>query len=832
MVCVNIRPAINNTSSDVKNGALRWSLRLIGSFELGTFPGGQKVAIPGKRERALLAFLALSPKGRQPRRRLAALLWGDSMDETLLDNLRTCVWRLRKALGDTEHRVLASDEEEIVLDIAAFDIDVLAFHQLAAQTDRSQLEAATKFCSDKFLEGLELDSEEFESWRRLERSRHLDQAVDVLTRLMSLMPAGAQGERALAIGSQILTLDPLHEATVRHLMRLYADNGRRGAALQLYRTLSDALHREVNTQPEAETRKIFHEVMQAGDVKEPVPSRPVDQREAAMVTTVARQAPSNSKQTRHALITALMSACIACIALISYWWISQGADARIRWVEAGTGGTAPPPPAQPVAMAVLPFENLSSDPAQQFFSDGMSEEISAALAKVPGLELIARTSAFQFRGNKDARQVGKMLGARYVLEGAVRKKDDRVRITAQLVRTDTGRLVWSDSYERQLTDVFTIQENIAKAIAAELRLSIALPRSEKLVSSRDIDAVAYEQFLRAKPLVRARSTGVEQAIQILEPLVAHNPRFAPAWALLAQAYDMMPAFVSPYTTMSGDTGLSQRQYRIETYWPKAEAAARRAILLDPKLADGYLALGLLMHLRGKLAMADDLFAKASLLDRYSPDALGLRMNLLADVGELRKAGEIAQELVALDPYVPTWKQDAAEIYWAAGRKDTALQLLAEIKDRPSVPSTLAMIYSADGRFADAADVMEAALKARGEMPQNQTPMWRTAVAFLRTAPAKIPSAEDLPRLGRVDFVYLHVGQPEQALEVYESEVRTGLVGGQGDTFAYLWHPSFAAVRHTARFKTLMLNAGMVGYWRQRGWPQFCRPRDSSDFECQ
>jgi len=156
-VQVNIQPAINNRTPDVENRhrpAAQWSLRLIGGFELTVFPSGHKVAMPGKRERALLTYLALSPKGRQPRRKLAAFLWGDATDETLLDNLRTCVWRLRKTLGDTEHRILASDEEEIVLDMAAFEIDVLAFRRLAAQSGRAEMEAAVKLCSGEFLAGL------------------------------------------------------------------------------------------------------------------------------------------------------------------------------------------------------------------------------------------------------------------------------------------------------------------------------------------------------------------------------------------------------------------------------------------------------------------------------------------------------------------------------------------------------------------------------------------------------------------------------------------------------------------------------------------------------
>src|SRR2546430_14094850 len=121
-------------------GPARWSLRLFSGFELGVRPGGERVALPGKRERVLLAYLALSPSCRQPRRKLTTLLWGDAADETTLDNLRACVWKLRKALGDTEHGLIASEGEDIVLDAKAFDVDVLAFRRLASQSGGSELE--------------------------------------------------------------------------------------------------------------------------------------------------------------------------------------------------------------------------------------------------------------------------------------------------------------------------------------------------------------------------------------------------------------------------------------------------------------------------------------------------------------------------------------------------------------------------------------------------------------------------------------------------------------------------------------------------------------------
>ncbi|HYK80588.1 MAG TPA: hypothetical protein VEU95_13220, partial [Micropepsaceae bacterium] len=178
-------------------GPARWSLRVLDGFELGVLPGGQRVALPGKRERVLLAYLALSPNFRQPRRKLAALLWGNATDETLLDNLRACIWKLRKALGDTEHDVIASEGEDIVLDAAAFDVDALTFRRLAAQSERVGLEEAGKLCSGEFLDGLDIDSEEFESWRRAESTRYRDQTVDVLARLMRQFGECGEAERAI-----------------------------------------------------------------------------------------------------------------------------------------------------------------------------------------------------------------------------------------------------------------------------------------------------------------------------------------------------------------------------------------------------------------------------------------------------------------------------------------------------------------------------------------------------------------------------------------------------------------------------------------------------------
>jgi len=165
-----------------------------------------------------------------------------------------------------------------------------------------------------------------------------------------------------------------------------------------------------------------------------------------------------------------------------------------------------------ISVAVLPFVNLSSDKEQEFFSDGMTEEITSALAKVSGLNVIARTSAFQFKGaNQDMRAIGQALGASHLIEGSVRRDGNQVRITAQLIKANDATHLWTENYDRELKNVFTIQEDIATAIAASLRVPLGLKEGQSLVSNRAIDPDLYQAYLRAKARFRGRALEIGRA---------------------------------------------------------------------------------------------------------------------------------------------------------------------------------------------------------------------------------------------------------------------------------------------------------------------------------
>ena len=488
-------------------------------------------------------------------------------------------------------------------------------------------------------------------------------------------------------------------------------------------------------------------------------------------------------------------------------------------------------PGSAISLAVLPFANLSTDKEQEFFSDGITDEIAGALAKIPDLRVVARTSSFQFKDEKkDMRSIGQSLGATHLIEGSVRKAGNRVRISAELVKADDGIRVWSDNYDRELTDVFAIQEDIAKAIAASLRMPLGLNPGENLVNSRVNDEALHEEYLRARALVRTRTPGnggrqgiaeLTEAAQRLEKVVASDPNFAPAWALLATAYGYLP--------LRGMAGGDLERVRpmIAEVLPKAEAAANRAIAVDPKSADGYFALGFIAHVRAKQADAMEAFKKAMALDPTNPDGLHIYSDTLADLGYIKKSLPLRRQLLELEPFVPVYQAITARILGSAGAYDEGLALFR--KSAPSVPlgvggPEVARILAAKGAYAEASDAVQ---KTPGLPPGFVDPV----VQLLRSAPAKAPAGL-IPEgriLGTLDFVFAYTGAPERVLDTYDAMLKAGYVGPGNN--AYLWIPTFANVRKTDRFKAYIRNSGILEAWRKNGWPDLCHPAGADDFAC-
>ncbi|MEA2824428.1 MAG: hypothetical protein QOF03_910 [Alphaproteobacteria bacterium] len=512
----------------------------------------------------------------------------------------------------------------------------------------------------------------------------------------------------------------------------------------------------------------------------------------------------------------LIGALFVVIALVSYQQfapVSGGQATKAQQAGVAAARAASASVGNAISIAVLPFANLSDDKQQEFFSDGMTDEISGALAKIPDLRVVGRSSAFQFKGeNKDLRAIGQALGATHLIEGSVRKAGARVRISAQLVQAGNGLQVWSENYDRELTDVFAIQEDIAKAIAMSLRMPLGLKPGETLISSRIADPEIYEQYLRGRALLRSRS--FPATLDTLEALVARAPGFAPGWATLADAYR---AGTNPAMRRSDFKMAASLQDR-------AEAAARKAIQLDASYAGGYSELAATQARRGKWEEADGLFKRALTLDPNDPELLQNYSDTLLALGRLKEALGVRERLRALEPLVPLYNAITARVMQANGQIDASIPILERdaLIGGPNTDIPLAEAYAIKGRFADAADTL---LRITIQIDRRSV---EDAARLLRSAPSKTDAPAKLPTLdAELGFVYVYIGAPERILDYPEKTAGEGNFGPLG----LVWRPTAAPLRKTERFKALMRKAGLVDYWRASGWPDLCHPVGATDFVC-
>jgi TolB-like protein len=512
----------------------------------------------------------------------------------------------------------------------------------------------------------------------------------------------------------------------------------------------------------------------------------------------------------------------AVIALLLYQQLAPS-GAPVAQDKAGNESTAQAPAPSGVSIAVLPFANVSGDASRDFFSDGMTDEISGALAQIADLRVIARSSAFQFKGqNQDVRAVGQALGATHLIDGSVRQAGNRVRITAQLVRAGDGVQLWSENYDRELTDIFAIQEDIARAIAGALRVPLGLAQGESIVSNRTKDLDSYQEYLRARSLFRARA--IADVVATLEPVVARDPNYAPAWALLADAYTFVP-------TYSGETWIGSVQVArqlAQSSLDKGERAAREAIRLDPEHGGGYMGLGQAEAFRpGKWAAAEALFKQALALDPDDTETLDAYSQMLVNSGYVSESLRLRVRMRTLEPSVPIYNLITADIMGLAGQHDAAIRIFeAQPPDPNGVRNAfLARAFAVQRRYNDAADTV---LAIPPSMFATRRAIDDTA-RLLRVVAAGARPPEAVPDLEGNVWAYFHLGVPERALENPERAVAAAYMGRVA--LSYLWDPLAAPLRRTERFKSIVRAIGLPDYWRARGWPDKCRPVGADDFVC-
>ncbi len=416
-------------------------------------------------------------------------------------------------------------------------------------------------------------------------------------------------------------------------------------------------------------------------------------------------------------------------------------------------------PVQPAtvekSIAVLPFVNMSDDSGNEYFSDGISEEILNALAQVSDLKVAGRTSSFAFKGqNQDLRKIGEALGVNHILEGSVRKAGARVRITAQLIQVDDGFHLWSETYDRELTDVFAIQDEIARSILTQLKAALLEDEQERVVTAR-ADSEAYDLYLLARQRLYER-TGptIESAAELLDRAIAIDPDYAPAYAQRGIA-----------TLLLGEGGGGYGEIPLQQALSQGKLYLDKALALDPDLPEAWAGLGLYNSTRplGD-AEAIEILRKALAMNPNMIDASNWLHNSLMGLGRPAEAREVVMDMVERDPLYRPGIRNAVNSFNIFGQYEEALAFLEQVE--PLIPNDAAIqsarsaVHLEQGQIALA---LREADRAVALQPSNSVARFTRSILWLSSQQLE-PAAEQGENFTRI-YALHYLGRSEEATQL-------------------------------------------------------------------
>lgn len=464
------------------------------------------------------------------------------------------------------------------------------------------------------------------------------------------------------------------------------------------------------------------------------------------------------------------------------------------------------------SVAVLPLVNVGGTDQDEYFSDGMSDELANALNKIPGLRVASRTSSYTFKGRKDVDvgEIGRRLNVQAVLEGTVRRAGGRLRVTGQLTSTEDGLSLWSDSYEREASDVFAVQEDIARSIADALKLRL----TSASVHGRSVGAgtenlQAYDSYLRGRYFWNARgAANLRRAISHFDQAVAADPAYARAYAARAMAYGLLPQ----YTDASPSDALQ-----------KTRADARRALDLDSTLAEAHTALGVASVNAWEWRAAELSYLRAIALEPGYPTAHQWYGELLYTTSRLDSSVAETRRAKELDPLAPILATALGYSLVVAGRYDEALaELNRGIELAPSLGvihsiSSLANLFA--GNAAAARAQMETAVRNDPELVLRKGQL---AFVYARTGDRvkalqvvremKQSGASESEHQVAFAIAYIALGNLDRALALLgEAAARQDI--GLLTAAAPLDDPTYAPVRDDPRFRRLLDRMGLSQFRR-------------------
>jgi TolB-like protein/Flp pilus assembly protein TadD len=501
--------------------------------------------------------------------------------------------------------------------------------------------------------------------------------------------------------------------------------------------------------------------------------------------------------------------------------VALAAAGLFAWIGVPTGASV-----TPNTIAVLPFANLSADAQEEYFSDGLTEDLLNRLARVQQLQVTGRSSSFYFKNrNEDPRAIGRALNVAHLLEGSVRRAGNRLRVTAQLVSADDGFQVWSAAFDRDVADIFSVQDEIAQAVATALSVSLGLGEFSRPGMTRDIDA--YDAYLQGMSSFDAGLDGIPSTIEQLRRAVTLDPKFGLAWLKLEQAYTTGRVYLPSEQT--GD------------FQVLALDALQQAGAATPDMAELLVNRAESERRNGRWLAAQNLFLRV-LENSGSSNAQAnfLYGHLLASAGRSQDALPFLERASALEPLDPQISTQIARVLVSLqrfGEADAeADRGIAIGNARASIflRSIKAMSAYSRGDLALGATWIGALAANNPDDPYLQlanllaTDQADAVLARLRVL---VEDQTAGPVANSAFSMFASVaGDPELTLKFLQKQANANM----NDFFGSnpMWHSFYSDMRGSAGFKELARTGGLVDYWRATAqWGDFCAPAVADDFEC-
>jgi TolB-like protein len=474
------------------------------------------------------------------------------------------------------------------------------------------------------------------------------------------------------------------------------------------------------------------------------------------------------------------------------------------------------------SIAVLPFVNMSSDPEQEYFSDGISEELLNLLSRIPELRVISRSSAFSYKNKDlDIPTIAAQLNVAHILEGSVRKAGNRVRITAQLIEARSDTHLWSETYDRTLNDIFAIQDEISRHIARALKVALIGGEKEAITNAQKPteNLEAYELYLRGRYLWQRREEdNIRRAIELFERSTKLDPQFAWAWSSLAAARITLPDW----------SDASKEEYQTLGVF-----AAQKALALDDSLAEAYAVLAAPYIADGKWAEAEAYYLRAIASEPRNSTAHMWYGELLVSVGRTRDALEQYLITYQLDPLHVVPNVVLGYIYFSLGDTNNMLKYGAASWDLRSpwglylqawaylllkdFDRAIGYAGQSDKQFADIW-ARETSLKLffEAKMDANKIPLYLDTLTEYETTNNYFWfPLECYVGFDRIDDAYRVVNMARDSASLPPVP------------WWILWRHDMAQFRQDPRFADLVTELGLVDYWREYGWPDACQPEGDS-----